>query len=205
VEEALRAAWARDAGSSRAAGEALDGLLARYQEPHRHYHTLKHVASVLEQVDTLVAAVPVEDPIAVRLAVWFHDAVYDPRASNNEAASADLAERVLTDIGTDPDRVVAVRGLVLVTVAHEPRTPADDAVLCDADLSVLAARPAVYAAYVTGVRAEYGHVTDAEWRQGRAAVIERFLARAAIFHTAPMASAEHRARANLSAELASLR
>ena len=79
----------------------------------------------------------------------------------------------------------------MVTAAHDPTSP-DEAVLCDADLAVLAADPATYTAYATGVRAEYAHVDDAAWRAGRAAVLRAFLDRPVLFHTAAMAGATPR-------------
>ena len=102
-----------------------------------------------------------------------------------------------------PERVAAVARLVLVTAGHEPAT-ADEAVLCDADLAVFAADAATYTAYATGVRAEYGHVDEAAWRVGRAEVLAAFLARPVLFHTAAMAPRDATARANLTAELATL-
>ena len=76
--------------------------------------------------------------------------------------------------------------------------------MCDADLAVLAADPATYTAYAIGVRAEYAHIDEAGWRTGRAAVLRAFLARPVLFHTAAMAGRDAAARANLTAELASL-
>jgi predicted metal-dependent HD superfamily phosphohydrolase len=204
MEAELRAAWSRDGGGGRAAGEVLDDLLGRYCEPHRRYHTLKHLASVLVVCDELLADVAVVDPAAVRLGAWFHDAVYDPRAATNEEASAALARRQLSLLGQPTGRVDAVCRLVLATAHHEPSGD-DEAVLLDADLAILAARPAVYQAYATGVRVEYAHVDDEGWRTGRAAVLQSFLDRPAIFATVPMRAREPLARANLAAELASLR
>ena len=92
---------------------------------------------------------------------------------------------------------------MVATATHEP-AGADEAALCDADLAVLAADPAAYAAYATGVRAEYAHIDEAGWRTGRAAVLRTFLERPALFHTAAMAGRDAAARANLTAELATL-
>jgi predicted metal-dependent HD superfamily phosphohydrolase len=205
VEEELRDRWAADAGRDRAATAALDSLLGRYREPHRRYHGTAHVLRVLRTVDEIVAAAPVVDPAAVRLATWYHDAIYDPRAEAgaNEAASAALAERDLPPLGVPAERVGAVARLVRATATHQP-ADADEAALCDADLAVLAADPATYTAYVNGVRAEYAHIDDAGWRAGRAAVLRVFLDRPVLFHTATMAGRDTAARANLTAELATL-
>jgi predicted metal-dependent HD superfamily phosphohydrolase len=203
VEAQLRAAWARDGGTGKAAEQVVDGLLTRYREPHRRYHTDKHLASVLVVCDELLEAVDVVDPTAVRLAAWFHDAIYDPRSPSNEAASAALARRDLSFLGQPPARIDDVERLVLATVGHEAQAD-DEAVLLDADLAILATRPAVYQAYVNGIRAEYAHVDDDTWRTGRTAVLQHFLARDHIFATTPMLTREAVARANLTAELATL-
>jgi predicted metal-dependent HD superfamily phosphohydrolase len=206
VEEQLRASWQAALGAA-APGidQAFDQLLGHYREPHRRYHTVKHLWHVLTTADELLGSVPAPDPAAVRLALFFHDAVYDPRSSANEATSAKLARRVLDDLGVARGRVEEVVAMVEATATHEtgPRD-LDLAVVNDADLAVLAGTPAVYAAYVNGVRAEYSHVDDEGWRSGRTQVLRRFLDRARIYATAPMQANEARARANLAAELAGL-
>jgi predicted metal-dependent HD superfamily phosphohydrolase len=205
VEAELRARWRRDAGDSSAAEEVLQGLLGRYREPHRRYHGLAHVVRVLRSVDELSGRTGVADAAALRWAAWYHDAVYDPRAGagHNETASGALARRDLDALGRPDGQIETVVRLVLATATHHPRD-ADEAVLCDADLAVLASDPATYAAYAAGVRAEYGHLDDAAWRAGRAAVLEA-LAAGALFHVPPVEERQARARANLAAELATLR
>lgn len=210
--EAAWQALAREVGAS-AGAAARDGrtLAARYAEPQRAYHTLEHVAAVLAWLDRLVAAGErVEDLWALRAAAWFHDAVYDPAAGDNEEASAALAEQVLARWGVAAPRRERVAALVLLTAHHDPARaagvpPADAAVMADADLAVLAATPGRYDAYARAVRQEYAHLDDATFGAGRAAFCEAMLARPRLFHTAAMATAEATARANLERELASLR
>jgi predicted metal-dependent HD superfamily phosphohydrolase len=207
-EAELRRVWHRVVGPGH--DTPLEALLGRHREPHRRYHTATHVMWVCRHVDELVAEQPVELPVtdtpSVLAAALFHDAVYDPTSSTNEAASAALAARVLDDIGWAPERCAEAARLVELTATHHT-TAADTAgaVLLDADLAILGADAGAYAAYLTGVRAEYGHVDDPAWRVGRAAVIDHFLSRDAIYATPTMRrQREHRARANLSAELAAL-
>ena len=207
VEEELHDRWALELGRDRDAANTFDRLLTRYREPHRAYHTLAHVLRVLRRVDELLPVVPVVDAGAVRLAAWYHDAVYDPRAGAgvNEAASASLARRDLEALGQSAGRVDAVERLVMVTASHRPAEgAADEAVLCDADLAVLGADPQTYTAYVNGIRTEYDFLATDEWRVGRAAVLRAFLDRDTIYSTPPMQALEATARANLTAELASL-
>ena len=189
-----------DLGAGHAADAVLDELFTRHREAHRHYHTLTHVGHVLRAAGELMAAVPVADPLAVRLAAWFHDAIYEPRSATNEDDSAALAARLLPGAGATSECVRAVERLVRATAHHDPGAD-DEAVLVDADLGVLAAEPAGYDAYAHQVRAEYAHLDDTAWRRGRAMVLQRLLDRPRLFHTPPMRAHEQRARANMAAEL----
>ncbi|MFB7214862.1 hypothetical protein [Streptomyces sp. NPDC056255] len=178
-----------------------DNLLARWAEPQRRYHTTAHLIAVLDHVDTLAGYAA--DPDAVRLAAWFHDAVYRPDRSENEERSAALAERALAEAGV-PDGVTAeVARLVRLTVTHDPADgDSDGKVLCDADLAILAAPPGQYAAYAAQVREEYGFVPDNAFQEGRATVLRQLLGLPRLFRT-PY-GAEHwepRARQNLMTEL----
>jgi predicted metal-dependent HD superfamily phosphohydrolase len=208
-EAALRSAWHQLAGPTHEA--LLDDLLARHREPHRRYHTATHVMWVLRHIDHIVGAgderwmSPHVDRDAVRLAALYHDVVYDVHRSDNEVVSADLAARVANELGWQDDRCAAVHRLVLATAGHAPAAD-DEAVLVDADLAVLGGEPKDYAAYVGGVRAEYAHVPADQWRAGRAEVLRRFLDMPRLFTTDVMhGEREARAKANLTAELASLR
>jgi hypothetical protein len=119
------------------------------------------------------------------LAAYFHDAVYDPRGSGNEQRSAVLAEQVLRPLGAPAGLTTEVVRLVRLTTAHDP-APDDHAgaLLCDADLAVLAADGPRYAAYAADVRAEYAHVDDAAFRLGRSAVLRALLERPSLYATA---------------------
>ncbi|MEV3855994.1 hypothetical protein AB0J38_16920 [Streptomyces sp. NPDC050095] len=178
-----------------------DNLLARWCEPQRRYHTTDHLRAVLDHIDVL--AEHADDPELVRLAAWFHDAVYRPDRSENEERSAALAERALAEAGLAGKGVGEVVRLVLLTVTHDPADgDANGEVLCDADLAILAAPPDAYAAYTRAVREEYGFVPDEAFRSGRAAVLRQLLDLPRLFRT-PHGAAhwEARARENLTTEL----
>jgi predicted metal-dependent HD superfamily phosphohydrolase len=196
--------WAELAGSASAARLVGRELLTRYAEPHRRYHTSAHLLAVLDMVDQLAGQAAAAD--TVRLAAWFHDAVYDPDRGDNEQRSAELAEQRLGALGMAPC-VAEVARLVRLTASHTP-APEDrnGAVLCDADLAVLGSPPCQYAAYAAAVRAEYAALPEALFRAGRAAVLERLLALPVLFHTPPARRRlERQARQNLAVELAGLR
>lgn len=208
--DALRARWTRALEGVRGPGGGpdpvpyADNLLRRWQEPQRRYHTLAHLTAVLDHVDVLEEYA--DDPDAVRLAAWFHDAVYRPERSENEERSARLAERALPEAGVSDGKTAEVARLVRLTVTHDPADgDRNGQVLCDADLAILAAPPSAYAAYTAAVREEYHFIPGAAFREGRAAVLRRLLALPALFRT-PY-GAEHweaAARHNLTSELETL-
>lgn len=184
------------------AGPAGRALLASWAQPHRRYHTLTHLREVLDRVDELCDHA--DDPDAVRLAAWYHDAVYDG-APDDEERSAQRAEAELTALGVAPSLVAEVVRLVRLTARHAPM-PGDrnGEVLSDADLAVLAGAPDRYAAYACAVRAEYAHVDDASFRAGRAAILRDLLAGPALFRTPKAQGWQAPALANLTAELRDL-
>jgi predicted metal-dependent HD superfamily phosphohydrolase len=197
-------AWAVLAGDSPTSRTEWAAVVAAWSEPHRRYHDLNHLAAVLGLVDELAAAAA--DADAVRLAAWYHDVVYDPARDDNEQVSAERARAGLRGLVPD-ERLDEVVRLVLLTAGHDPEPgDADGAVLCDADLAVLASEPARYAVYASAIREEYGHLTDAVFTAGRIAVLERLLALPELYRV-PTVAAEwtQRARANLTAELTLLR
>lgn len=204
--DALRTRWNRALEGARPPGTGpdpapyADNLLVRWQEPQRHYHTLAHLTAVLEHIDVLEKYAA--DPDVVRLAAWFHDAVYLPERSENEERSARLAERALLEAGVSEARTAQVARLVRLTVTHAPADDdRDGQVLCDADLAILAS-PSAYAAYTAAVREEYHFVPGAAFREGRAAVLRQLLDLPYLFRT-PYGQTEWEATAryNLSAEL----
>ncbi len=196
----LLSRWQALAGPGPLARDAWADLTGRWSEPHRSYHGLAHLAAVLAVLD--VYAGPVADLDPVRLAAWYHDAVYDPTRADNEERSADLAVAALQGLGVEPARVVEVRRLVLVTRTHlYAAADTDAALLCDADLAVLGAPAAAYVGYANAIRAEYAHVPDDAFRAGRTAVLRALLDRERLFGTPAMSHLEEPARRNLQAEL----
>ncbi|MFG3254511.1 hypothetical protein [Streptomyces sp. NPDC048172] len=181
-------------------------LLGRWSEPQRRYHDRSHLLAVLNRVDELaphVSGDPGFDLDAVLFAAWFHDAVYRPDRSENEERSAHLAERALPEAGVADALTAETARLVRLTVTHDP-SPGDTngAVLCDADLAVLAGSPEEYARYASDVREEYAFVPDPVFREGRAEVLRQLLAPERLFRTRyGRDNWEHTARRNLSTEL----
>ena len=174
-------------------------LLRRWSEPHRRYHTVEHLAAMLDVVDRNAALA--QDAPAVRLAAWFHDAVYDPRAGDNEERSAALARAAVP-----PHLADEVVRLVLVTKDHATGTAdRNGSLLCDADLAILAADPDRYGRYAAAVREEYAFVPDEVFRPGRAAVLRSLTELPVLFRVVPQREAwTAAAHANLTAEIKKL-
>lgn len=205
--DALRLRFARALEGARAPGGGpdpapyADNLLTRWQEPQRRYHTPAHLTAVLDHIDTLEKYAA--DPDVVRLAAWFHDAVYLPERSENEERSAHLAERALPEAGVSAEKTAEVARLVRLTVPHAPADDdRDGQVLCDADLAILAAPPSAYAVYTAEVREEYHFVPNDAFREGRSAILRQLLGLPHLFRT-PYGREhwEPTARYNLAAEL----
>ena len=184
--------------------ELGEALVARYREPHRRYHDVRHLLAVLRNVDAFAGD---EDLFLVRLAAWFHDAVYDvpERELTNEEGSARLALRELSRAGFEQEDLTQVARLVRLTADHAPgtRDPEGD-LLCDADLAVLAGTPEEYAAYVRDVREEHPDVAEDDFLAARLAVLAPLLERGELFRTGRGKQLGDAARANVRTEVLSL-
>lgn len=207
IDLELRVMWQTHIGISVEAEHWFDSTLAMHRQPGRHYHDVRHVGWVVRHVVEIGNRCAVDDLASIVAAGFFHDAVYDPTRHDNEQQSAALASRALSEIGWDAARCGGVSAMVLATATHDVESASlDTAVLLAADLAVLASEPARYHDYALAVRKEYAHVSDDDWRNGRSAVLQRLLGRAHLFAPAlRLDEWETRARANLTAELATLR
>ncbi len=178
-------------------------LLDAWSQPHRSYHCVAHLRDVLNRVEDLASYA--DDADAVRLAAWYHDAVYAGRPDDEER-SAQLAEHELAALGIAPAMVDEVARLVRMTVTHDPaRGDRNAEVLSDADLSALALPAEDYRRNTAAIRAEYAHIPDDVFAKGRMQVLVALLESPAVFRTGHgHRDWEHAARANMRAELADL-
>ncbi len=188
----------------RAPDSALLAQLAnRYGEPHRHYHTLQHLDACLRHLAGLRPLAQRPDEVA--LALWFHDAIYDIGAADNEQRSADWARAALLAHGADTDVAQRVHALVMVTRHDQPPRTPDQELLLDVDLAILGAPPALFDAYEHQVRHEYQSVPPAAFRSNRRRILQGFLDRPRIYHTAAFHDTrEAQARANLQRSIQAL-
>lgn len=187
-----------------AAYPVFDRLVTAHSEPHRCYHNLEHLNEMFKVAGKLADAA--SDVPAIQLAIWLHDAVYDPRGKDNEERSAALAAEVLHPLDI-PEKTLAHVAAMIRSTAHleAGEVDADTAVLLDADLAILSAEEKRYARYVADIRQEYAWVEEGAYRAGRTKVLEHFLARPRIYRTERMhAAADAAARKNLREEIARL-
>jgi predicted metal-dependent HD superfamily phosphohydrolase len=199
LKAAWRQAWA-DLGLPAPAG-LFEALVAAYEEPQRHYHSLQHLAECLAHCDQVRHLA--RHPGEVAVALWFHDAIYDVLGKSNEQQSADWAVRALTAAGASEASQARVSQLIMATrhqaEVHEP----DQQLLVDIDLSILGATPERFAEYDRQVRAEYSWVPGLIYRVKRKAVLKSFLDRAHIYSTPYFRErCEAQARSNLAAACA---
>jgi predicted metal-dependent HD superfamily phosphohydrolase len=180
------------------AGKVFADLASLYAEDHRKYHNISHIDRMLGWLDATG-----ERNDSVELAIWFHDAVYDPLGKDNEALSAryftdHLGSYVTASLNEDVER------LILATDASRPRTGREDEnLIIDIDLSILGASPKDYAAYRVAIRSEYSAVPEGKFTAGRAAILRRFLSQP-IYSTGFFGQLESQARLNIQDELESL-
>ncbi len=192
-------------GDGLVAADAWTYLEERYNEPHRRYHDLRHATAVAHHCEDFAREfdLSLHERGAVVVAAWTHDVVYDARPGDDERASAEWTRKWLTRAGVGETDIARAEGLVLATIGHD--APDDDLLataLLDADLAVLGADKVTYEEYASGVREEYSMYSDADWPAGRAAVLERLLAKPALYRgEIARARWESAARENLATEL----
>ncbi len=181
----------------------VDQLLLAYDQPTRHYHSRHHLGDSLRRLRAVRRLA--REPLLVELALWFHDAVYDAKRTDNEEQSARWAERSLLEAGASSSMADIVVELILAT-RHDAAMPEGDAaLLCDIDLAVLGATRSRYDEYEQAIRAEYAWVPAIQFREGRARILQNLLQRERIYVTEPFARRrEDRARANLTRVLGEL-
>lgn len=182
---------------------AFEDIVKRHTEPDRFYHRLTHVDDLLNLVSK--HGKTLTDLRIVQLAVWFHDAVYDPESATNERDSAEYARNVLVTLGIDPLVIGQVEIYINATKSHV-LTPSqsqnqDLAFFVDADLSILASSSDRYFRYVEQIRQEFSHMSPEGGRSRRAGFLRSMLGRDRIFLSPQLAYLEERARENMTCEL----
>ena len=179
-------------------------MVDAYGSKERFYHTLEHIRAVLEFVKARTDQL--QDRRSVELAVWFHDAVYDTKAQDNEEQSAVLARTILEKLMVPEHGIQRVEQLVRATKTHElTEEDKDGIIFLDSDLSILGTDDTTYDKYAEAIRKEYSWVSDEVYKIGRKRVLEKFLSRERIFKSAmAYQQLENKARNNIQREIAKL-
>jgi len=199
MREHLQPSWQRAWQGIGAVGDGLawfEQLLACYREPHRHYHSLQHLGECLTAFDQARALA--RKPEEVELALWFHDAIYDVKRSDNEARSADWAREALMEAEVDAAAADRVHALIMATRHDAVPQDADAQLLVDVDLAILGATPDRFAEYEDQIRREYAFVPGWLFRHKRREILRGFLERPRLYSTPHFHDRlEARARENL--------
>lgn len=130
-----------------------------HNQDHRHYHTLRHIAEVVQLWAELVQAQRLREPWACFLALVCHDGVYRVGQKDNEARSAiwatQLIEGHLPDCGVD---LAIVSRLIELTAEHgrvrADSLESDAQLVLDCDMAILGASPSRFAEYERDIEAE---------------------------------------------------
>jgi predicted metal-dependent HD superfamily phosphohydrolase len=171
-------------------------MIKQYGEPHRHYHTLQHLGECLELLSSLQLGL--QSNAEIEIALWFHDAVYDPRRHDNEEQSGQWAQQVIQDLGVEADVSLRIRALILATRHDATPTNLTAQTLVDIDLAILGASEIRFDEYERQVRQEYKWVPEADFYKARQRILNVFLARPWIYSTAYFqANFEEGARQNI--------
>jgi predicted metal-dependent HD superfamily phosphohydrolase len=156
-------------------------LIARYSETHRKYHTVRHLDECFEKLAEIRSQA--DHPAEVEVALWFHDAIYDTRSTENEAKSAELAVSKVLAAGGSPECANRVSESIMAT-RHAGLQQGNDAkVVVDVDLAILGESPEIFDEFEQQVREEYSWVPGFIFKEKRKKILSRFLARPAIFNT----------------------
>ncbi len=180
--------------------DAFNAIVKRYTEKRRVYHNEEHLADCLEKLDSI----PLEPALLneIELALWFHDAIYNPYAKDNELKSARLASGFLKEVGANRQLQTTINNLILATQHSKRGTSEAEKIIMDIDLSVLGASAEIYQKYASNIRKEYKMIPGPLYRKKRKELLQRFLARNPLFQTALFQDKfEHQARQNLRWEI----
>jgi predicted metal-dependent HD superfamily phosphohydrolase len=194
-----RASWSvywQELGARDGGPDLHRRLVACWSEKHRHYHTLQHLRECFEHFDA--SRGDARAPAEIAVALWFHDAFYDPTRDDNEDRSADWARDAAVEAGMAQATAQRLHALVMATKHEVMPEDADTKLLVDIDLSILGADPLRFDESNEQIRREFAHVPEPEWKIGRRKVLRGFLDRPRLYGTERYhAALEVRARDNL--------
>ncbi len=158
----------------------LDELRIVYEHPSRAYHNLDHIHNMLKKLTESEKLA--EHPHRIILAIWFHNAIYNPARTDNEVKSAEFWIRKMTPYLLE-EPLKWGKMAILATINHFPNPDPDIQLLLDLDLASLGASWEVFQENSEQIRQEYIHVSNDDFRKGRKVFLEKMLKRPRLFGT----------------------
>lgn len=203
----MKTRWNQFVGSDSVSDDSertFELLQNLYSEKHRFYHNLNHIKFLLALFEEFGGNI--RDKSAVFFSIWFHDAIYGPRKSDNEKQSAKMAVEHLKRLFTSKDKISKIEKIILATEKHSAEDlDADGKIFLDFDLAILGADDGVYNKYAKAIRKEYAFVSDEDYKTGRKTVLQNFRRRDLIFFTGVLRERfETKARQNIEREISEL-
>jgi len=182
IEERAKVHWTslmNQLGNPEGIEEVFEQIVFRYREPHRGYHTLLHIVNILDEL----ASLNLKDITELKFALWFHDIIYDPRATDNESASESMAVDFARRFELKENFIDKVKGFIRVTRHTTMVYYFLEKLMVDLDLAILGKSEKEFDEYEAGIRKEYGWYSDEDYRKGRADFLSKLLARPSIYCT----------------------
>ena len=159
----------------------LEEVISKYSEPHRSYHNLSHIYSMLMMAEDYYDFIG--NPILFELSIWFHDLIYDPNKNDNETKSAERALELLSPFLAD-SFLENLEKMILSTIDHSPiLKDHDNELFLDINKSVLASEPTTYNQYTSAIRKEFSALPEELYLAKRKSFLEKFISRDQIFIT----------------------
>lgn len=159
--------------------EVFNALVLAYEQKHRFYHTKEHISACISHLDEVIYLT--ENQYEIELALWFHDAIYNPYSTKNELESAKWARRFLRDNNISSDINSRVYQLIMVTRHNTVPSTVDESILVDIDLTILGAKPEVFSQYEKNIRKEYQWVPYSIYRNKRKKILEDFISKERLY------------------------
>lgn len=183
--------------------DCYESLVEAYKEKHRHYHTVTHINAMLGHFNDVKHLA--EEPLEVELAIWFHDAIYNPLSNSNEKDSAEWAKNFLVSSGGEAGSADRVYQMIMATKHDGDITDNDHKLIVDIDLTILGSDKAVYDGFEANIRKEYKLIPSFIFRRKRKEILKSFIAEKNIYKLDYFAEKfETQARENISRAISKL-
>lgn len=172
--------WKRCCPTDSSGDQIIADIEASYSEPHRCYHTGRHIDHCLTQFD--LARHEMEDADAIELALWFHDIEYDPKAHDNELQSAKRFKQYVRG-AMDTELAGKIYRLIMVTMHNDAPEGIDEKYVVDIDLSSFGLPWGEFVRDSLNVQREFSHLSDQEFARRNLKFLKSLQDRPQIFFT----------------------